>query len=58
VEFLAIGAEPGQEGSEQDQKLAAQEQFEIDFLLMTGELHQLLAALGEALGAQPERQAA
>ena len=58
VEFLAIGTEPGQEGSEQDQQLAAQEQFEIDFLLMTGELHQLLTDLGQALGAQPERQAA
>ncbi|HEY7641823.1 MAG TPA: recombination-associated protein RdgC [Steroidobacteraceae bacterium] len=55
VEFLAIGNEPGQEQSEQQQELAAQEQFEIDFLLMTGELHQLLAELNEALGVQPEK---
>jgi recombination associated protein RdgC len=58
VEFLAIDKEPGQEGSAENQELAAQEQFEIDFLLMTGELHQLLAELGQALGVQPERQAA
>jgi recombination associated protein RdgC len=58
VEFLAIDKEPGQEGSAESQELAAQEQFEIDFLLMTGELHQLLAELGQALGVQPERQAA
>jgi recombination associated protein RdgC len=58
VEFLAMGKDPGQEASEEKQELAAQEQFEIDFLLMTGELHQLLADLGEALGTQPERQAA
>jgi recombination associated protein RdgC len=57
VEFLALGKEPGQEAAE-NQELAAQEQFEIDFLLMTGELHQLLADLGQALGTQPERQAA
>jgi recombination associated protein RdgC len=58
VEFLAMGKDPGQEASEEKQELAAQEQFEIDFLLMTGELHQLLADLGAALGTQPERQAA
>jgi recombination associated protein RdgC len=58
IEFLAIGKEPGQEASAENQELAAQEQFEVDFLLMTGELHQLLAELSQALGAQPERQAA
>ncbi len=58
MEFLAIDKEPAQEASQENQQLAAQEQFEIDFLLMTGELHQLLADLGQALGAQPERQAA
>lgn len=58
VEFLAMDKEPGQESSQADQEVAAQEQFEIDFMLMTGELNQLLADLGEALGEQPERQAA
>jgi recombination associated protein RdgC len=59
VEFLAIDKEsPAAEQSQADQKLAAQEQFEIDFMLMAGELNQLLADLGQALGGQPERQAA
>lgn len=58
VEFLAMDKEPGQESSQENQETAAQEQFEIDFMLMTGELNQLLADLGEALGEQPERQAA
>jgi recombination associated protein RdgC len=58
IEFLALGKDAGQDGSEREQEIAAQEQFEIDFLLMTGELHQLLTDLGQALGTQPERQAA
>jgi recombination associated protein RdgC len=58
VEFLAIDKEPQQDQSQPDQELAAQEQFEIDFMLMAGELNQLLADLGQALGGQPERQAA
>jgi recombination associated protein RdgC len=58
IEFLALGKDAGQDGSEREQETAAQEQFEIDFLLMTGELHQLLTDLGQALGTQPERQAA
>jgi recombination associated protein RdgC len=58
VEFLAIDKESAQENSQQDERLAAQEQFEIDFMLMAGELNQLLADLGQALGEQPERQAA
>lgn len=54
LEFLAIGKEPAQD----EAPLAAQEQFDIDFTLMAGELNQLLADLGQALGAQLERQAA
>lgn len=54
LEFLAIGKEPAQD----EAPLAAQEQFDIDFTLMAGELNQLLAELGQALGAQLERQAA
>ena len=58
VEFLAIDKESPPDQSQPDQELAAQEQFEIDFMLMAGELNQLLADLGQALGGQPERQAA
>ena len=58
VEFLAIDKESRADQSQPDQELAAQEQFEIDFMLMAGELNQLLADLGQALGGQPERQAA
>jgi recombination associated protein RdgC len=58
VEFLAIDKAPAQDGSQQAEEIAAQEQFEIDFMLMAGELNQLLADLGQALGEQPERQAA
>ena len=57
VEFLAMDKSPAGDAQE-NQELAAQEQFEIDFMLMTGELNQLLADLGQALGEQPERQAA
>jgi recombination associated protein RdgC len=58
VEFLAIDKESRPDQSQSDQELAAQEQFEIDFMLMAGELNQLLGDLGQALGGQPERQAA
>jgi recombination associated protein RdgC len=34
------------------------EQFDIDFAVMTGELAKLLEDLGEALGGQPQKQAA
>jgi DNA recombination-dependent growth factor C len=58
VEFLRSAKTWGQQGRNRRQELAAQEQFEIDFLLMTGELHKLLADLGQALGRAAERQAA
>jgi recombination associated protein RdgC len=58
VEFLAIDKEPAQQQSQENEQGAAAEQFEIDFMLMAGELNQLLADLGQALGEQPERQAA
>jgi len=48
VEFLAIDKAPAQGDSQQDGALAAQEQFEIDFMLMAGELNQLLADLAKA----------
>ncbi len=50
LEFLAMDQTPAQDASQPDQELAAQEQFEIDFMLMTGELNQLLAELGKATG--------
>jgi recombination associated protein RdgC len=56
VEFLAIDKDAGPE--QENREVAEQEQFEIDFMLMAGELNQLLADLGQALGVQPERQAA
>jgi recombination associated protein RdgC len=57
VEFLALDKDaPPQDGEERE--IAELEQFEIDFMLMAGELNQLLAELSQALGVQPERQAA
>ena len=58
VEFLAIDKDSAPQQSQENEQRAAQEQFEIDFMLMAGELNQLLADLGQALGEQPERQAA
>jgi recombination associated protein RdgC len=58
VEFLDIDKDPAPQQSQENEQRAAQEQFEIDFMLMAGELNQLLADLGQALGEQPERQAA
>jgi recombination associated protein RdgC len=54
VDFLEMSKEPAQDQA----PLAAEEQFDIDFMVMTGELNRLLADLGQALGAQMERQAA
>lgn len=48
LEFLAMDQTSAQDASQPDQELAAQEQFEIDFMLMAGELNQLLAELGKA----------
>ena len=42
----------------EDESQSAEEQFEIDFLLMTGELSQLLSDLREALGGEPAQQKA
>jgi recombination associated protein RdgC len=62
VEFLAMEKDSApmheQSQSQENEQRAAQEQFEIDFMLMSGELNQLLADLGQALGEQPARQAA
>lgn len=54
LQFLGVDKEAPQEESQ----INAEEQFDLDFVLMTGELQQLLADLGQALGAQPARQAA
>jgi recombination associated protein RdgC len=42
----------------EDESQSAEEQFEIDFLLMTGELAQMLSDLREALGGEPAQQKA
>jgi len=57
VEFLEIAKDkPENEG------ISPEDQFDIDFLLMTGELNQMLTDLREALGGevrqQPEQRAA
>jgi recombination associated protein RdgC len=39
-------------------EIDAAEQFDIDFAVMAGELARLLDDLAEALGGQPQRQAA
>ena len=55
VQFLDIGKDAAEGESQQ----SAEEQFDIDFMLMSGELTQLLADLSEALGAEaPPQQAA
>lgn len=56
VEFLEIAKD-----KPDDESISPEEQFDIDFLLMTGELHQMLSDLREALGgesAQQEQKAA
>ncbi len=58
VEFLAIDKDSPRQEAGDEREIAEQEQFEIDFMLMAGELNQLLAELSQALGVQPERQAA
>jgi recombination associated protein RdgC len=53
LEFLEMTQDTA-DGGEVDEA----EQFDIDFAVMTGELARLLEDLGEALGGQPQRQAA
>lgn len=53
VEFLAIKKEK----EEGDSELTPEEQFDIDFALMAGELAQMLAELTEALGGETAKQA-
>jgi recombination associated protein RdgC len=53
LEFLEMTKDSADGGD-----VDAAEQFDIDFAVMTGELAKLLDDLGEALGGQPQRQAA
>jgi recombination associated protein RdgC len=53
LEFLEMTKDSADGGD-----VDAAEQFDIDFAVMTGELARLLDDLGEALGGQPQRQAA
>jgi recombination associated protein RdgC len=56
LEFLLMTKEPA--AGEGEGQLSAEEQFDIDFTLMSGELAQMLAELSEAIGAQATQQAA
>jgi recombination associated protein RdgC len=51
VEFLEMVKEKSD-----DETVSPQEQFDIDFLLMTGELTQMLSDLREALGGEPQQE--
>jgi recombination associated protein RdgC len=53
VEFLEISKDKPEEGS-----VSAEEQFDIDFMLMAGELSQMLADVREALGGEQKMQQA
>jgi recombination associated protein RdgC len=54
INFLNIGNDAG----ESETELSAEEQFEADYTLMTGELSNLLEDLALALGGEPQRLAA
>jgi recombination associated protein RdgC len=51
VEFLEMAKEKSD-----DETVSPEEQFDIDFLLMTGELTQMLSDLREALGGEPQQE--
>ncbi|MBB6092667.1 recombination associated protein RdgC [Povalibacter uvarum] len=51
VEFLEMVKEKSD-----DETVSPEEQFDIDFLLMTGELTQMLSDLREALGGEPQQE--
>jgi recombination associated protein RdgC len=51
VQFLDMGKDRAEGAGE-----AAEEQFDIDFALMTGELEQLLGDLVEALGGEAQAE--
>ena len=51
VEFLEIAKDKSE-----NEGLAPEEQFDIDFLLMSGELSQMLSDLREALGGEPKKE--
>ena len=52
LQFLTIKKEK----EDGDSELAPEEQFDIDFALMAGELSQLLGDLTEALGGETAKQ--
>ena len=53
LEFLNISKDQSE-----NESMSAEDQFDIDFMLMSGELTQLLAELSEALGGEVLQQAA
>lgn len=56
IQFLEMIKEAP--GGEEKEKESAEEQFDIDFILMAGELGQLLSDIQAALGGAPAQQAA
>lgn len=56
IQFLEMMKEAP--GGEEKEKESAEEQFDIDFILMAGELGQLLSDIQAALGGAPAQQAA
>lgn len=54
IEFLGVSKEKPEEGTE----ISAEEQFDMDFALMSGELSRMLAELAQALGGETAKQAA
>ena len=53
LDFLDISKEK----TDSDGEISAEEQFELDFILMAGELSKMLSELAEALGGETPRQA-
>jgi recombination associated protein RdgC len=51
VEFLEIAKD-----KPDNEAVTPEEQFDIDFLLMTGELNQMITDLREALGGEPAQE--
>jgi recombination associated protein RdgC len=54
VEFLGVDKEKSEDGAE----ISPEEQFDMDFALMSGELARMLAELTEVLGGEGKRQQA
>jgi recombination associated protein RdgC len=58
VDFLEVSEEQAAIAEEVSAELSADDKFAADFLLMTGELAQLLKEIFESLGGENERREA